>query len=334
MKLLLIILSALYSSLVMEGQNMKSYYATIELAEQAIIERSYEVAIDYYITANEIHPLFLEDAHSGMKCATILKDSDAGIFFALVLEKGGVPKSFFTQNYKFNFLTNNLLWNEFYYSDYRQIDKQLVKILDSLLRRDQQFRSNVEPLHAEDSIMKVDMEIKIALLDIIAKKGFPTPSMFGVRMLSDTLINKGWNNFDVLWIHFTKNWPAESEAIMRNAMEKGIIRNSYYIHHSQNFIQDTNYEFYCFRTGSIIYLKLDKTILTCCCEKIAIINENRKKIFYNSIEKEKEKIRYDHINGTDFFSKRTGTLYPADEKSYPSVLDSFIKEGYILEKID
>lgn len=199
---------------------------------------------------------------------------------------------------------------------------------DSLKVLDQKYRKDDELFR--DSLMKEDLEIKRQLIAIIDKYGFPTEEMIGFSIYRDTFISQWSSPFNILWIHFTKNWPMESERILRDAMNRGIISNSYYIGHSMNFVNSSDFEFNCFKTVGMTYIELKEQLITCCCEKQRLLDENRRRIAFIPIELEKKLIDFENTRQYGLFSLKRGRLYPTDEKYYGKILADYLAQDYVV----
>lgn len=307
--------------------SLHHYYESIHSAQEWIVQDSFDQAIRSLMAAEAFHPLFLTDVRLGLDIAGLAKDKVAGIFFSKKLRAFGIPRTFFTNKRRLDYLKADPAWETFLNEEFPVPFEASRALFDSLLQLDQKYRKN-ESL-PRDSGWSVDLQNRRTLLKIIRERGFPEEAMIGFDIYNDTTISSWSSPFNILWIHFTKNWPVESENILRQAMEKGRIRNSYYVAHAMNFFPDPKFEFHCFRTGALTYYIVDQEFFTCCCEKEALIDENRKRVAYTPVKLEKRKIAYEVKRAYDLFRKSRGILYPTDEIHYEKIKQELLEEGYV-----
>ncbi|WP_052600369.1 hypothetical protein [Aureispira sp. CCB-QB1] len=155
------------------------YYQFVHKAELALIDNEFQIALDNYLLAEQKRTLFIRDALNALTTSIEIKKYDVAIKFAKQLILKGLPYTYFEKKVFFQDFIETQDWASLKNARIEsKINLQLRKKIDSLCKRDQEFRSDYE--FYIDTIIAIDTLIKSEVLNIFATHGYPSSELTGI----------------------------------------------------------------------------------------------------------------------------------------------------------
>jgi len=292
MKLLIVFIFILISLNIISGQsnkNLNNYYRNLYQAETFIVENKYDSALVYYERSFSMYrENFIPDLNNALICAI---ESDrfelvGGYIKELLLQ--GVSQSYFEKKYYFKQFVKSSIFSALYEPIHSNIDSFKVKLIDTLIIRDQYPRRN----NLKDSILKVDMENEQILEEYIFNNSvFPNSYEIGVQIINDTIIYD--SPISTLLVHQTRDNPLKySNVFLLNLDKKTISPRDFFSYSKFFYGGDKNNSLGCDEGTFLIIEYYGNEAYTCCCELEKLINENRKKYYLESLDDAIKKYRF------------------------------------------
>ncbi|WP_120260946.1 hypothetical protein [Sphingobacterium detergens] len=291
------------------------YLQNVNIAENYIINGSYDSAIVSYQAAFNLHKPLAVDIYNAFLVAKESKDRFAAEQFLWKLAGKGVGRSFFEKNRYINSYRNNSNWKK--WLSKADSEKMKIRIANqeviSRIERisysaENLYRIWVKSLEGKTGTKETDFELRLdeqnnslidSLLSIINQFGYPSEERIGVRIVNDTNILSEPVFSKIILRGYSKPngiGGGTFDEILKNAIDSGFIKPFFFarMHDYKHYQNYTPYgtSFFTGLGGKIYYSDKDD---------ISQIEENRRQIGLSSLLEYAKIVQYTLLNkGSSF----------------------------------
>ena len=311
---------------VLPQKDMSSYYEWTHKAELAVVNQQFEQAAAYYALAQKEQNLFTRDAINGLFAAVEVRDYKLAAQFGQNLLEKGVPHSYFEKKEGFKGFVGSEEWTDL--ADVKPgINKHLKAKVDSLALVGAEFRKDYD--FFEDTLKIINSKVKIELLDIWKKYGYPNDGLLGVVMENDTTIDLSLQKFGQLVDRQLRGGSMEFTAVLKESLEKGQLYHRNFAIYAQYLQPFEEHKLSCFYRMNKLFLQIKNELYTCCCEVEAEVNVLRAKYFLEPLAERRLKAEFHYEKDNRFGFGNCSLAYPTASLE---MKDKLLEEGYTVYK--
>lgn len=333
LQLLILVSCNTTQNIITQKDKIGLYYQSVHKAELALIKNNFEVALNHYLSADQNRTLFAKDAINALTSSIEIKKYNIALKFTRQLIEKGIPYSYFEKKIFFKSFIQTKEWRSLKNAAVKsKVNLQLSAKVDSLLKRDQEFRSDYN-LH-RDTIIAIDTLIKNEILAIFTTHGYPNTALIGITMRNDTTIKTGWNNFDILLIHQIKNQREFFIPILEKFLYNGQMNNKSFESHSKNFHPINQYKLNCLESVQGLFIQVKDELFTCCCKEEEKIDLLRQKYYLEPLVELRQKAEFHYEQDRRFGFGGYSFKYSTNkgEEDLLKIKEELLKQGFILHK--